>query len=66
MSKPELPAARAEFERRLADWRGSFADELGFVPKPARWLLPLAAAAVGFVAGRRVRRRARQLRGPRR
>jgi hypothetical protein len=60
--------SRARFERSLDRLREDADRELGWMPKTARWIVPLLGVALGVVAGvaaRRVlpRRRRRRLLG---
>ena len=52
----DLERSRERFERSLDELRGAIQDETGWLPRAKRWALPLAAAAVGAVVGRAVRR----------
>jgi hypothetical protein len=50
---------RQRVEERLRTLRGAVQTELGWAPRTARWVLPVAAAALGLALGAAVRRRLR-------
>ncbi|MFN7940820.1 MAG: hypothetical protein U0X73_04430 [Thermoanaerobaculia bacterium] len=52
----ELSRRRAVFEARLDDVREASESSFGWLPRGARWVLPLTAAAVGLLAGLTVAR----------
>jgi hypothetical protein len=56
MKHDDLKASRARFEESLEALRGDAERELGWMPRTARWIVPLVALAVGVVAGVGVRR----------
>ena len=62
----EVGRARARFEREIDGVRTTLDREWGWAPQGARWILPVAAIAAGFVAGGNLRRRLRGRRGERR
>lgn len=53
-------AARREFERELNEVKRTLADEFGWSPRGARWLIPVSAIVAGVVGALAVRRRYRR------
>ncbi len=52
----EVERSRERFERSLDELRTALDQELGWLPKVNRWLLPLVAGAAGLAIGLVVRR----------
>jgi hypothetical protein len=56
MMADRVKEGRARFEESLARLRGDAEAELGWMPKTARWIVPLLGVALGVVAGVGARR----------
>jgi hypothetical protein len=52
--------ARARFEGEVAEVRRTLDEEWGWAPRGARWIAPVVAVAVGFLAASALRKGARR------
>jgi hypothetical protein len=62
VSDERIRASRKRFEKSLNELSEAVDSELGWAPRLSRWVVPLAACAVGLVLGAAFRRALPRLR----